>query len=759
MSGLWGKARRQAATLAKKGAAATAEAARKGRARLDEQRRQTHVRALIELKAVADFCADEVDFSTWPEALSALTLEELQSFPSRSDAESLVKIGRQRREQAKAEEAKRQAQAEHRDRVLAWATEFFGSQGSILEAEPFDLVDKKIWTYYIDQKVDQIAGRPHSVGIATDGLSAARQIIGSGASAYRRSNASVTLQLGAAGATIQRPLQSLSPQERFILHAAALQHAYGGYTKRQWQIVKLSIAYGNGQSFVQLNDPGNPFAGAVQEIVHAGVKHSIGDYGVALNALYGGFLQLAETLSDDDPYGVALRELMTQGASWFSPADIENSLLCPWTSDSQLVVGRLGEALLGFEGGESLLTVGPPGCGKTQAQVIPNVLTYAGPLIALDIKGEVFEATAGHRQERGSRVLKFSLMNDGADRHAYNPLDFIDADAATLWDEAAAFAALLITRPAHDRDPFWVNSARDLLAVHVAATLLLEKSSDRTLATVMKRLMRVGEARLDQFEETAKRADEAGVPALSNMASAFAEMSVSDERVFESILGQARQATSILQSSLVSEVTGRSDWRPDELRAPGASLYLLVPNDKIEVYAPLLRVVIAQHINALTRSAPPPDALPVTLFLDELPQLGNFDSLIKAIEVGRGYGVRVWAFAQHAQQIEKTFERAAVILDNPAVRCFMNPDQETAERISRQLGERENIATGKKEPLAAVSQLMGPSFKDQIIMLSRGSWPARLTKVMAHQELPKLTVRPYSYTQVGYPPCSIEDVA
>ena len=46
------------------------------------------------------------------------------------------------------------------------------------------------------------------------------------------------------------------------------------------------------------------------------------------------------------------------------------------------------------------LIVAPTGRGKTTGFVIPNLLTWQGSAVTLDVKGECFEATARHRAAR-----------------------------------------------------------------------------------------------------------------------------------------------------------------------------------------------------------------------------------------------------------------------------------------------------------------------------------------------------------------------
>ena len=69
------------------------------------------------------------------------------------------------------------------------------------------------------------------------------------------------------------------------------------------------------------------------------------------------------------------------------------------------------------------LIVAPTGRGKTTGFVIPNLLTFKGSAVVLDVKGENFEHTARHRASEGDKVFRFA-PTDWHDRrsHRYNPL-------------------------------------------------------------------------------------------------------------------------------------------------------------------------------------------------------------------------------------------------------------------------------------------------------------------------------------------------
>ena len=53
-----------------------------------------------------------------------------------------------------------------------------------------------------------------------------------------------------------------------------------------------------------------------------------------------------------------------------------------------------------------LITIAPTGAGKFRSVLAPELLTYPGPIVCLDIKGEAYAVTARRRRELGQRVVR-----------------------------------------------------------------------------------------------------------------------------------------------------------------------------------------------------------------------------------------------------------------------------------------------------------------------------------------------------------------
>jgi type IV secretion system protein VirD4 len=71
-----------------------------------------------------------------------------------------------------------------------------------------------------------------------------------------------------------------------------------------------------------------------------------------------------------------------------------------------------------------LITFAPTGTGKTSGPVICNALKHPGQLVVLDMKGEVYAATAQARRAMGQEVHVLDLRDDGQPG-SLNPLDLI----------------------------------------------------------------------------------------------------------------------------------------------------------------------------------------------------------------------------------------------------------------------------------------------------------------------------------------------
>ncbi|WP_141667365.1 type IV secretory system conjugative DNA transfer family protein, partial [Burkholderia cepacia] len=90
-----------------------------------------------------------------------------------------------------------------------------------------------------------------------------------------------------------------------------------------------------------------------------------------------------------------------------------------------IVVGVWRGRYLRFAGQQFVLLAAPARSGKGVGVVIPNLLTFPGSVVALDIKQENYAATAGFRRAHGQDVYLFNPFAEDGRTHRYNPLSAI----------------------------------------------------------------------------------------------------------------------------------------------------------------------------------------------------------------------------------------------------------------------------------------------------------------------------------------------
>ena len=131
------------------------------------------------------------------------------------------------------------------------------------------------------------------------------------------------------------------------------------------------------------------------------------------------------------------------------------------------------------------LIVAPTGRGKTTGFVIPNLLTWQGSAVVLDVKGECYEASARHRAGQGDEVYRFAPTYwENKRTHRYNPLLRIYQlkDPARQQMELQLLATLFLQND-NDRAQGLLKGGIDLF---VAAGLLAFQRNKPTLGEIYR---------------------------------------------------------------------------------------------------------------------------------------------------------------------------------------------------------------------------------------------------------------------------------
>jgi type IV secretion system protein VirD4 len=542
---------------------------------------------------------------------------------------------------------------------------------------------------------------------------------------------------------LMRPSVGFTDTEKAILPAMARTYAAGRITAAEWGTFLARLVWNDGQC--ALIRPSNL----------AGHKHlplaedSLRSLLKATQPAHAVMLEDAAKLVAKFGVPTAVATL-TAGARWMTATDRAASKV--YTNDLRrngLALGLADDgAPVMFAGNESLITIGGPGTGKTQAQVIPNLLNFPGSAFVLDVKDELWTLTSGRRAQFGP-VYRFAPTDPAGNTHAYNPFDMISRDPDQAALDCQVLAHQLIVEKPDLKDPYWEDRGRDFLWTFALAIALTAAPHERTLerlAAYLSMPLAFDDLKSSAYKtsETAKAiallrslAAKTGIADLANNATVMETALTTESNRMESVFDTARRhIATFARAAQVRRATATSDWHPLDLRKrPGTTVYFCLKPGELRAFAPLVRILFQQHAAALTIDfAAKPGALPVTFFLDEMPQLGNLAALNDILDVGRGAGLRLWLFAQYLGQIRDIYgPRANGLINACQVRCFMQPDNDATEFIAPALGKTRALFKGQDRPLAEPHDLIGHAYNDKIITLARGEHPVVLSKLLAHQ--------------------------
>lgn len=242
----------------------------------------------------------------------------------------------------------------------------------------------------------------------------------------------------------------------------------------------------------------------------------------------------------------------------------------PDETDHEIILAKVGppaaRRALFVKTGETphALVIAPTESGKTAGFVIPNLLHFNGSVVALDIKGELFDETARRRIAVGDRVVNFR-PDRPSESHGWNPLSeaakIEDPDAR--WVEIADIANALVTPQNASMEGF-ADSGKALFAA-VAMVMI-----DRGRTAVGDALSFLTTAGQDDFAALAEEA------AYSRTAAELISAAQQEPKILASYTSVLMNAgLGLWRDPMVDQVTRRSDFDFADLRRRPATIYFM----------------------------------------------------------------------------------------------------------------------------------------------------------------------------------------
>jgi type IV secretion system protein VirD4 len=389
---------------------------------------------------------------------------------------------------------------------------------------------------------------------------------------------------------------------------------------------------------------------------------------------------------------------------------------CPSSAESELP-----------ESNGHLITIAPTRAGKGTSHIAPNLLTWPGPVLVVDIKGENYYLTAGCRaKSMNHEVYRFAPFEEESE--IWNPimsiranLNWSNSTAEERYQEeedARYLANLLITESGSPQHGYWERNGLKFLVgllLHVRTAELPPHAEDaekpeyehRVHERSMYEMRRLLNLDLDNFNSLLEDMSESKRRLIREPAKKLKPYLIGEGKMGHAILSVIDEQTEVWSYERVHRATYKASASSDErepapndfnfsqMRNGRTSIYLIIPPEYLTQYRAVLRVMIGFAMRELktsyTQSKKHPqyqNQPPVLFILDEFPQLAYMRPIEDALSYLAGYGVRLWFFVQDISQLKTHYQKTwRSFLANTDTKCIFGvSDIETAEEVSKMVG-------------------------------------------------------------------------
>lgn len=321
--------------------------------------------------------------------------------------------------------------------------------------------------------------------------------------------------------------------------------------------------------------------------------------------------------------------------------------------------GKGGKApLLTFDltwGGTHGLVFAGSGAYKTVSVCVPTLLSYRGPIVTLDPSSELAPMLTAARTAMGRRVIAIDPLNSTG---AFNALDWLDKTSPLIDGDIRSVVDWICgEKHAATRDAPHATSGKAFFEGRgraIVETLLSDIVFDAHLPDDRRNLVTLAE-RL-AFPEKKMRAE---LERIHDQSSSHRAKHLAGQlmglvaETFSGVYGNMSEQTEWLANPAYARLVSGNSFATADLVAGNLDLFVNIPMKVLEATPALARVVVGSLLNAVYEADGRLPGGRIVFLLDEVARLGYMNSLARARDAGRKYGITLVILYQSEGQLRE----------------------------------------------------------------------------------------------------------
>lgn len=425
--------------------------------------------------------------------------------------------------------------------------------------------------------------------------------------------------------------------------------------------------------------------------------------------------------------------------------------------------------------------LGSSGSGKSATAVIPMVTFIANAKIkrsvfVTDPKGEIYHSTSKMLSDKGYKVLTIDFRHPELSNHINilepiiceyekyieyenianetedekKKLEYINKSISSFAETnrlITSIASMITYEKSQGKDPFWNNSAKNLLEGLIG--FFLEEYKDGKINRNQITMTSIRKFQNSTMEEKNSKKFKMYIESKSygnKSKDSLIPILSSSENTYKSITSVFSEKMAIFDDVNVANVTSSSDFDFDILGKEPTALFVIVP-DEDKIYFSLVTMIVGLLYKELVKLANSQKDKKVPVQIDWiLDEFSNCPPLIEPsiesiVSVARSRGLRYHFFIQSLSQLDNVYgkEVAQIILDNSGLYYLKTNTMDTAEAISKRLGKK----TIESNSISQSVSLMNYNGNKSTSLIARD--------LLTPDEVKNLHYKAIIFPNIGYP--------